>query len=328
MNRYVRPSLYLTLMLVFAGRAAAVPAVTTTVAIGPRPVAVAVERNTHRVYVADVELGAVVEYDGARGALAGPINIGGQPSSLAFDNVGHRLFVGNRDVVGPAVSVVDTATGRAQSFLPAGHRVRGLAFDEGISPAGRLYVGDPDGSDLMLVDGGSGQVTGQVPLGGPPVAIAVNPQDGEVAVAVQGPAAALMLFDANNQNMNAVPVPITDGQPVQVAVDSTTGKFFVARGGANPALLVLRPSSTTFDNAIPTAPDVTGLAIDPRTSRIYLSHGAPDLATVIDGASGNPVALLPIGDVPNHAAVDIDSTPTRVYMVDTASGVLSILTDQ
>src|SRR5712692_1650433 len=45
MIRYARPSLYLTLMLVFAGRAAAVPALTTTVAIGPRPVAVAVERN-------------------------------------------------------------------------------------------------------------------------------------------------------------------------------------------------------------------------------------------------------------------------------------------
>jgi DNA-binding beta-propeller fold protein YncE len=325
MARYLCLFVCVSLCLLFGGRAAAVPGLTGTAAIGPRPVAVAVERGTHRVYVADVELGAVVEFDGARGAIIGSVNVGGQPSSLAIDNTGHRLFVGNRDVVGPAVSVVDTTSGRVQSFLPQGHRVRGLAFDETIN---RLYVCDPDGSDVMMVDGGSGQVMGTVPVGGPPAGIALNPQDGEVGVAVQGPAPALVLFGPNNQNSSTVPVPITDGQPVQVAVDSTTGKFFVARGGANPALLVLRPNSTTFDNAIPTAPDVTGLAIDPRTSRIYMSHGAPELATVIDGASGNPVALLPIGDVPNHAAVDLDSTPTRVYMVDTATGVLSILTDQ
>jgi len=328
MFRYSGPSLYLALMLGFAGRAAAVPGVTATVPIGPRPVAVAVERNTHHVYVADVDLGAVVVYDGTRGAISGSINVGGQPSSLALDNVGHRLFVGNRDVVGPAVSVVDTTTGHTQSFLPAGLRVRGLVFDEGISPAGRLYVGDPAGNDVMVVDGGTGQVTGHIPLGGPPVAIALNPTNGEVAVAVQGPAPVLALIDPSSQTMSAAPIPIQEGQPVQVAVDSNTGKFFVARGGANPALLVLRPGSTMFDNAIPIAPDVTGLAIDPRTSRIYLSHGAADLAEVIDGTSGNPLALVPIGDAPNHAAVDIDSTPTQVYMVDTVGGVLSILTDQ
>lgn len=325
MIRSVRFLACLPLLLLFATHAAAVPALTDTAAIGPRPVAVAVERGTHRVYVADVQLGAVVEFDGTRGVITGSVNVGGQPSSLAVDNVGHRLFVGNRAGVGPAVSVIDASSGQAQTFLPQGHRVRGLAFDETVN---RLYVGDPDGNDVMLVDGGSGQVTGNLPVGGPPVAIAVNPQDGEVGVAVQGPAPALVLFGPNDQDMNAVPVPITDGQPVQVAVDSTTGKFFVARAGANPALLVLRPNSTTFDNAIPITPDVTGLAIDPRTSRIYMSHGAPELASVVDGASGNPVALLPTGDVPNHAAVDPDSTPTRVYMVDTASGVLSIITDQ
>jgi DNA-binding beta-propeller fold protein YncE len=325
MPRYLPFSLCLPLVLLFAGGAAAVPALTGTAAIGPRPVAVAVERGTHRVYVADAELGAVVQFDGARGAIIGTVNVGGQPSSLAIDNTGHRVFVGNRDVVGPAVSVINATSGQAQAFVPQGHRVRCLAFDETIN---RLYVGDPDGNDVMMVDGGSGQVMGTVPAGGPPVAIALNPQDGEVGVAVQGPSPALVLFGPNEQSSNTVPVPITDGQPLQVAVDSNTGKFFVARGGANPALLVLRPDSTTFDNAIPIQPNVTGLAIDPRTSRIYMSHGAPELATVIDGASGSPVALLPIGDEPNHAAVDVDSTPARVYMVDTATGVLSILTDQ
>ncbi len=325
MIRIIRPLFCLPFLLKLAGPVAAVPALTNTVAIGPRPVAVAVERGTHRVYVADVELGAVVEFDGARGVITGSVNVGGQPSSLAIDNTGHRVFVGNRDVVGPAVSVIDAASGRAQAFLPQGHRVRGMAFDETVN---RLYVGDPDGNDVMIVDGGSGQVVGSMPLGGPPVAVALNPQDGEVGVAVQGPAPALTLFDPNSQNMSALPVPITDGLPVQVAVDSTTGKFFVARDGANPALLVLRATSTSFDNSIPIAPNVTGLAIDPRTSRIYMSHGAPELASVIDGASGNPLALLPIGDTPNHAAVDIDSTPARIYMADTATGVLSVLADQ
>lgn len=330
MIRYARPSLYLTLLLVFAGRAAAVPALTATVAIGPRPVAVAVEAGTHRVFVADSDLGAVVMFDASRGVVGGTINVQGQPSSLIVDNQGHRLFIGNRDTVGPAVSVADTGTGNVLTLIPAGHRVWCLGYDEQIN---RLYVGDPDASNLMVVDGSSGQTVGQVPLGGSPVAIAVNPSNGEIAVAVQGTPPALAVIDPNNLTADALSIPVQDGQPIQVAVDSTTGKFFVARGGLDPALLVLRPQSTTFDNSIPVTPGVTGIAID-RNSQIYLSHST-GLASVVDGATGNPVAEVPIGagsnqvsDSPNHAAVDPDSTPTRVYMVDTASGTLSILTGQ
>jgi DNA-binding beta-propeller fold protein YncE len=205
-----------------------------------------------------------------------------------------------------------------------------LGYDEQIN---RLYVGDPDVRQLLAVDGSSGKTVGQVPLAGAPVAIAVNPTTGEIAVAVQGTAPALAVIDSNNLTANALTIPVPDGQPTQVAVDSTTGKFFVARSGLNPVLLVLRPQSTTFDNSIPVNPGVTGIAID-RNSQIYLSRAA-GVASVIDGTTGNPVGEVPIGAgnnqasySPNHAAVDTTSVPTRVYMVDTTSGILSILTGQ
>jgi len=291
---------------------------------------VAVEGGTHRVFVADPDLGAVVMYDGSRDVVGGTINVDGQPSSLAVDTQGHRIFIGNRDTVGPAVSVADTGTGNVQTLVPAGHRVWCLGYDAQIN---RLYVGDPDGRDLVAVDGSSGQTVGQVPLGGAPVSIAVNAGNGEIAVAVQGTAPALAVIDPNNLTANALSIPVQNGQPTQVAVDSVTGKFFVARGGLDPVLLVLRPQSTTFDNSIPVTPGVTGIAID-RNSQIYLSH-ATGVASIIDGTTGNQVSEVPIGagnnqvsDSPNHAALDPDSTPTRVYMVDTSSGTLSILTGQ
>lgn len=317
-------------MLISTGSALAAPTVTNSVTIGPQPLGVVVEAGTQRVFVSDTILGAVVEYDGARGVVGSPINIDGQPASLAIDNQGHRLFVGNVDTTGPAVSVVDTGTGQVSSLVAAGHRVWGLAFDGEIN---HLYVGDPDTGEVAVVDGSTGQSIGRVPVGGAPVAIAVNPTNGEVAVAVQGNSPALALIDPNNLGNSAVRIPMPDGPPTQVGVDTNTSKFFVARGGSNPALLVLRPAATAFDNAIPIAPGVNGIAID-RNSQIYLSHAA-NQATIIDGATGNPVAELPFGDAanqvaaaPNHAAVDPDSSPTRVYMVDSANGTLSILTNQ
>jgi DNA-binding beta-propeller fold protein YncE len=313
------------IVMAVAAKVAAVPAVTATVPISPRPTAVAVASQGHRVFVADGQLGAVVPFDGDRGIAAAPIQVGGQPASLALDNQGQRLFVGNRDVSGAAVSVIDLASGRARSFLPDARRVRGLAFDEAIN---RLYAGDADTGELMIIDGASGQVTDHLTLGGTPTAIAVNDRDGEVAVAVQGPAPALALLDPTNRSAGLLNVPVPDGQPLQVAVDSGTGKFFVTRGGANPALLVLRPGSSAFDNAIPIAPGATGVAIDPRTSRIYLAHAPASSLTVVDGGSGTVVAQLPLNDTANHIAVDPSSTPTRVYSVDTASGLLSILTDR
>lgn len=330
MKRSLRLLPCLLTTLVWTGSALAAPTVTNSVTIGPQPLAVVVEAGTQRVFVSDLILGAVVEYDGARGVVGSPINIDGQPASLAIDNRGHRLFAGNVDTVGPAVSVVDTGTGRVSSLVPAGHRVWGLGYDEAIN---HLYVGDPDAGEVAVVDGSSGQSVGRVGVGGAPVAIAVNPSNGEVAVAVQGNSPGLALIDPNNLGSTSLRIPMPEGPPTQVGVDPATGKFFVARGGTNPALLVLRPGSSAFDNAIPIAPGVNGIAID-RNSQIYLSH-ATNQATIIDGNSGNPVAELPFGgvanqvmDAPNHAALDPDSNPTRVYMVDSSNGTLSILTGQ
>src|ERR1051326_8731162 len=127
----------LAALAIGAGVAIAQPTLTSTVQISPRPVAVAVDRSTHQVFVADAELGAVVQYDGARGALVGSIPVGGAPASLAVDSTGGRVFVGNRALVSnttgtaaaPAVMVVDIPTGRAQSFLSSGRRVGALGFD-------------------------------------------------------------------------------------------------------------------------------------------------------------------------------------------------------
>jgi DNA-binding beta-propeller fold protein YncE len=330
MIRYLRLSLCLPLLLILPGRALAALTLADNVPISPQPLTVAVEAGTHRVFVADADLGAVVMFDDSRGAVGGTISVDGRPSSLAVDNQGHRLFIGNRDTVGPSVWVADTATGTAKTLVPAGHRTWCLGYDGQIN---RLYVGDPDARELLAVDGSSGQTVGQVPLGGAPVAVAVNPSTGEIAVAVQGTAPALVVIDPNNLTANALAIPVQNGQPTQVAVDRTTGKLFVVRSGLDPALLVLRPQSTTFDNSIPVNPGVTGIAID-RNSQIYLSHAA-GVASVIDGTTGNPVGDVPIGAgnnqvsfSPNHAAVDPDSVPARVYMVDTTSGILSILTGQ
>src|SRR5262245_60860094 len=113
MSRLLAPSMCLALLVV-AGKVGAVPAVTATVGIGPRPVAVAVDPATHQVFVADVELGAVVQFGGQQRSIAGTINIGGQPASLVVDSPGRRLFVGNRDTVSAAVTVVDLTNGRTR----------------------------------------------------------------------------------------------------------------------------------------------------------------------------------------------------------------------
>jgi DNA-binding beta-propeller fold protein YncE len=324
MFRFALVPVSLVMVLIASLRAAAVPAVTATLPVGPRPVTVAVDRSS-RVYVADAELRAVVQVDGARGTVLGPIDVGGQPSSMVIDDPGRRLFVGNTSLTGAAVTVIDLGSGRAREFLRPGTRVQSLAFDPEVN---QLYIATPDAGELLIVNGTTAEVVDRLPVGGVPAAVAVNERNGEVAVAVQGTAPVLALLDPADRAGGFVRVPVPEGQPLQVAVDTSTDKFFVTRGGANPALLVLRPGSSQFDNAIPVAPGPSGLAIDSRTSRIYLSHAAVSQATVIDGATGTPLAVLPLGDSANHAAVDPTSSPTRVYIVDTANGLLSILTDQ
>jgi DNA-binding beta-propeller fold protein YncE len=127
--------------------------------------AMALEKNSGKMYVNDAALNKVVVLDrGSRSVVANwPVTMGKRNVAMARDEAGHRLFVGSRS---GAISVFDTGTGKELTSLPIGGGVDDMVFEAGSK---RLYA-TCGGDGLIYVyqqrDADHYELAGKVPSGG------------------------------------------------------------------------------------------------------------------------------------------------------------------
>jgi DNA-binding beta-propeller fold protein YncE len=98
--------------------------------------AMALEKNTDKMYVNDAALNEVVELNREDRSIIAhwPVKLGKRNVAMALDENGHRLFVASRS---GAISIFDTGSGKELSSLPIGKGVDDLVFD---SAGKRLYA--------------------------------------------------------------------------------------------------------------------------------------------------------------------------------------------
>jgi YVTN family beta-propeller protein len=82
--------------------------VITTIKVGARPQAVAVDPSAHRVYVANTHDNTVSVVDGETNAVVATIKAGNGPYAIAVDSATHTAFVSN--MAGPSPTVIDGRT--------------------------------------------------------------------------------------------------------------------------------------------------------------------------------------------------------------------------
>ena len=126
--------------------------------------AMALEKNTDKMYVNDAALNQVVVLDRKdRSILATwPVEKGKRNVAMALDETDHRLFVASRSGV---ISVFDTDSQKELSSLPIGPGVDDLSFD----PSEKRLYATCGGDGLIYVfqklDGDQYVLAGKVPTG-------------------------------------------------------------------------------------------------------------------------------------------------------------------
>jgi YVTN family beta-propeller protein len=305
-----------------------------TAAVGTFPVAVAVERHSHTIYIANNNEPTVSMINGATcnatdiSGCKDPrvtLRVPGGPDGLAVNQKTDTLFVSNN---GPGdstarantVSVVDASTCNAVKTSGCGQQAPTVLT--GANPGGNtvdlttntLYVTTFDNA-LQVIDGatcnatvmtGCGQTTPATLAGANAFSVAINQTTHSIYVGNSGG---------------------SEGFPFTISVlNAATCNTIVSTGCS--------PSPTT----IPSNFNPYGVAVDQTTDTIYStnlndpSNNSPNTVSVIDGATCNaavtvgcalPPPTVTVGSYP--AGVAVNQATRTIYVANSNDQTLSVI---
>ena len=285
---------------------------------GNHPEAMAVDMQTHMLYIAYEASGLVVGFDPTRSTVRWHVSLGSSAVDLQVDSTNHHVYA---SVISPHnresdLFILDGATGRTLSMLHVGSGEQSIAFD---TNRHRVYVASEDNGTIYVFTYLSGQQDSEIRIqslqllrvGSHATAIGVNSRLGRLYVA-DGVQAKITVIDENSEQVlttiqvGALPLP-------PLRIDEATGKIFVVCS-TGQELDIIDGNTNKVITRIPVAPYPEGIAIQTATGRIYVADegnkenssnkNLGNTITVIDGQTFDKLGTLQIGQGPDGVAAD------------------------
>lgn len=313
------------------------------VPVGGNPIALAVDAPLGRIFVVSRPLdatgaargrGAVSVLDAARGVVVCTFRVGVNPTDIAVDARARHVFVLNsgrltQDYVHfptGSVSVLDARDPRclsgqgARHPWPALHTVvvgynpYAVTVDERIEHAFVI-----NGDALRVLDTTSGALlhTATAPPTSPPLdAMAVDTRRGEVVVTGYEPSGIHLFAAGSGEPTRTARV---GSHARAVAVDSQTGRIFVADQSSEPGVVnVLDAGSGRVVGTTPVGRFSVKVVVDELTERAFVLNGFDDSVSVLDARTGLLLRTSGAGAQTHDMA--LDTVTGRLY-VTTAAGL-------
>jgi DNA-binding beta-propeller fold protein YncE len=262
------------------------------------PLGVAVDPETDTAFVADSADVAVVDLAASSVTATLP---GSDASSVAVDPVTGMAYVTDTD--SDSLVAVDGSTDTiawTTSLAALSRAVYGVTVDPATDS---VYVGI-DGQDcdssVAAVNGTTGVVTARITgLCGYPEALALNPQTDTIYAAFSDLSNTLQVISGSTNTITtAVGLTVT---PRAVAVNATTGTYYVGAGGSVTAYNGTTNIVTGSDYL---AADVVSLDVDPATGSVYATTTLQaNSADIINSAATAVLGTIPLAN-PGWLAAD------------------------
>jgi YVTN family beta-propeller protein len=281
------------------------------ISVGTRPIAVAVNPVTNKIYIANQGSATVTVIDGSNNTTA-VVAVGSSPLAVAVNPVTNKIYVVNHG--SSNVTVIDginnsTATVAIGSFPIA----------VAVNPVtNKIYVANGFGSTTVTVIDGSNNATSTLAAGSFPIAVAVNPVTNKIYVANQNSANVTVIDGSNNTTSTVA----AGARPWAVAVNSVTNKIYVANRNSSTVTVIDGSNNTTTTltaAAIPWAIDV-----NPVTNKIYVTNVElhSSNVTVIDGSNNTTTTVAAGG---NPKAVAVNPVTNKIYVANQNSGTVTVI---
>jgi len=182
--------------------------------------------------------------------------------ALKVDPSGKRLYVATTDAASSALAIVDIETARVQRTVTVGSPIRDIAFADG---TGYVLTSDRTrGGAVHVVDLSTAEITDTVDLGvGAPTQMTMS-ADGTRAYIVDYNKVTV-LDTLTLEVVNAVNL---DARPSSVAVDSDSGRLYVADYTGGVTVFSVAPATPSLYSQLVATdpipiPDVTDLEVAP-----------------------------------------------------------------
>ncbi len=312
---------------------------------GEHPEGIAVDTQTHIVYIAYESAGQVVAFDPIRGQVRWRTRVGSTVTDVQVDSTNQRVYVvsfsnqSRRNVL----AVLAGSTGHIlfTTSIEQGDVTRFADNDLAVdTKRQRVYVSDYQ--DVVVkaftfaTSPGTDQLQATVSLihaGRSPQALGVNSRLGRLYVANSTENSISVIDEDNGRTL--ANIPVADGPVQPLRVDEATGRVYVVCS-TGQELDIIDGNTNRVMAHIPVSPEPEGVAFNTATGRIYVAdEGNPDgsnsdqdsgtTITVIDGQSLAVLGTLQVGRGPD--GVEADPALRRVYVSVEDSNAVAEISD-
>jgi DNA-binding beta-propeller fold protein YncE len=294
-----------------------------TLHAGKRPEALAVDEQTHMLYIGYESPALVVGFDPISGNVRWRTPLGDSVMDVQADSVNHRVYATsvNYDRKQTYLYLLDGATGHVQATLPAGFGDGSIAYDFHHQ---HVYLANQNEGNIYIF---TFPATGTIPtqstrlhVGSHPSAIGVNGRLGRLYVADSSTNTLAVLDEDSGRRLATIPIARLPLPPLRI--DESTGRVYIVCS-TGQEMDVIDGQNNTVLARVAVAPYPEGIAFHTSTGRIYVAdegnnegghsdQGIGKTITVIDGQSFAVLGTLRVGSAPD--GVEADPALHRVYI--------------
>ena len=280
-----------------------------------RPVAIAINVDTNRIYVVS-QGGKLAVIDGANDSLVTNVPLPGPPGAVAVDPVRNRVYVSLPSL--NAVAVMDGATNTLiQQPLPTGGTGSTAVAVNPVTH--RVYVANRGSNSVTIIDGDAFAVMTTVGVGSAPSTISVNPATNKIYV-LNYFSQYLSVIDGSDNTVKSIELSRV---PNSLALNPVTNRVYVS--AIFGFLMVIDGDTDAVLTSVKTGSlDVYPVAVNVLTNQVFVGEEFVGTVWIVDGAT-NAIVGKDTDGHPYTRALAINPVTNRLVVAGTAQSSVSIV---
>jgi YVTN family beta-propeller protein len=302
------------------------------------PESIAVDTQTHMVYIGYEFPGMVVGFDPISESVKWEAKVGDSITDVQVDSARHLLYVASESFNSKfgEMAILNDATGKILFSAPTAFGDEGLAVDTKLQ---RVYVASMEQGIIdvfKLKTSATGKISAvqsRLAIWNQPAALGVNSKLGMLYIG-DTRLDVITVYDEVHQKI-VTTIPIADDPVPPLRVDEATGRVYVVCS-AGQELDVIDGNTNTVIAHVPVTPYPEGVAFNTATGRIYVAdegnkdnsfsnNNSGTTITVIDGQTFQVLGTMQVGRGPD--GVEADPQLQRVYVAAEDSNAIVEISD-
>lgn len=262
-----------------------------SVKVGAGPEAIAINPDTNRVYVANQGSGTVSVIDGATDQTIATVPVGALPYTISVNQATNKVYVSR--TFSDLTVIIDGKTNSANSVKAgAGDAVAAVSLDS------NTYLISYEAPQVTVFDGNTDHIS-KIEVSNHLWAMAPNPATKKIYAVSVGNAEATVI----NERLRTTKTLTTGQIPCAIAVDSSSGRVFVANYGSG-TVTVIDGVSDSVVGTVNAGAHPQAIAVDSSNHKVYVASTQEDTTTVLDGMNNSVLGTVRTGHAPFAIAVN------------------------